>query len=410
MLSVAKLLLLSRITRKINFVYNTTDGIDKNIIKVKHPVSLYIHIPFCENLCNYCFFHKFPFDRKKVDIYINALIDELNILSAMDININNIYIGGGTPTIYVDGLYKLIKHIHSLYNIQSLSVETDPHHLTVENIKTLVELKVKRVSIGIQTFQETVIAKSGRLNNISTEYVNENIVLANQYFETVNVDLIFNFPDQSLESLEYDLNNAKKLKTTQLTYYPLMNHNNSFLNDVKGIKKEKKMYFYIIKNLKDMYIMNSVWSFALHKNIYDEYLTESEEFLCAGCGSFGYINNILYANSFNLDKYINQITYEKKLPIKAFKKLNDLEGFLYNLSLKLYTLKVEKRYILDKYNKKTNYFIKPILWYLKTLKIINIDEKYISLTEKGLFYWLNVMKNFYINTNTLREFCKNLNT
>lgn len=408
MFALYLLLIGARIDKFYSFRYkpynNNIALLDSNQINRKS-YSLYIHIPFCENLCEFCFFHKFPYSEINITKYYKSLITEIDLISKKNIQINNIYIGGGTPTIYLPGLTDLLEKINLSFDVKSISVETDPYHINEETLNALKTAKVNRLSIGIQSFNEQVLNKAGRVNRSNYEEIKENIINAINLFETVNIDLIFNFKKQNIKHIDYDIKNILELCPHQITYYPIMEHNKGLLDDMFSLSKEKEMYFYIIKNMQKHYHMNSVWSFASKKNIYDEYLVNNPEFLCAGCGSFGYYNGFLYSNSFNLDNYINRIS-KGILPIVAYKKLNSLEKILYLLTIKLYSLRFNKFEIIENLDNRSKNTYKSIIKYLTLSKIINIDNKYIQLTKEGLYCWLNIMKHFYINVNTLREFCK----
>ena len=122
-----------------------------------------------------------------------------------------------------------------------------------------------------------MLNKAGRVNRSNYEEIKENIINAINLFETVNIDLIFNFKKQNIKHIDYDIKNILELCPHQITYYPIMEHNKGLLDDMFSLSKEKEMYFYIIKNMQKHYHMNSVWSFASKKNIYDEYLVNNPE-------------------------------------------------------------------------------------------------------------------------------------
>ena len=407
MFSTYLLPILARLSRCYDFRYKECN--DTNFLKGNSTLdkiySLYIHIPFCENLCEFCFFHKFPYNESNIKRYYKALTEEIDLISRNNIPINNIYIGGGTPTIYLNGLLDLLNKINKSFDVKSISVESDPFHINQPTLDALKMAKVNRLSIGIQSFNEHVLNKAGRINKKDSQEIKETIALACKTFETVNVDFIFNFKKQKINHINYDLIHILEMLPHQITYYPVMEHNKSIAYDILSVKKERELYFYIIDSLQKHYHMNSVWSFASKKNIYDEYLVDNTEFLCAGCGAFAYYNGFLYANSFDLDNYIDIIS-KRKLPVVAYKELNSLEKILYLLTIKLYSLKFKKLEITETLGRRSNKIYTSIIKYLKIAKIIKIDNEYIKLTKNGLYYWLNVMKHFYTNVNTLREFCK----
>lgn len=366
MFAIYLLPILARLSKLYDFRYKECNDITflKGGTELNKAYSLYIHIPFCENLCEFCFFHKFPYNEINIKKYYSALIEEIDLISKNNIPINNIYIGGGTPTIYLNGLINLLNKINESFDVKSISVESDPFHINQQTLSALKIAKVNRLSIGIQSFNEHVLNKAGRINKKNLQETKEDIALACKTFETVNIDLIFNFKKQKISHINYDLINILEMLPHQITYYPIMEHNKSISDDILSVKKERELYFYIIDSLQKHYHMNSVWSFASKKNIYDEYLVDNTEFLCAGCGAFGYYRGFLYANSFNLDAYINIIT-KGILPVVAYKELNSLEKILYILTIKLYSLKFKKFEITETLDRKSYRIYASIIKYLK---------------------------------------------
>jgi len=193
--------------------------------------SLYIHIPFCDQICSYCDFPKISSKDQDIDAYLDALIAEIEIYRKMihfDNNYNKlktVYIGGGTPTaLTVKQLDKLFGYLHSIIEfeyLQEVSIEANPESLNdIEKINCLVKNGVTRVSLGVQTFQDDLLKILKR--NHTKEDVIEVIDKLSQADIEINVDLIYSIPTQTLAQLEDDLKVLLTLPITHVSAYSLI--------------------------------------------------------------------------------------------------------------------------------------------------------------------------------------------
>ncbi|MBF0208289.1 MAG: radical SAM protein, partial [Oligoflexia bacterium] len=159
---------------------------------------LYIHVPFCEKLCSYCSFHRVLLNKDLAHDYFNALRCEMRLYKKMGYDFNGIYIGGGTPTIMIDELAETINTAKKYFKINDISVETNPGHLTREKISILKNIGIKRLSVGVQTFDRSLLIATNRYDPYCTEkeIISRLKKLAGE-FNTLNVDMMFNFPAQT---------------------------------------------------------------------------------------------------------------------------------------------------------------------------------------------------------------------
>jgi len=184
---------------------------------------LYLHIPFCEELCPYCSFHRIRFDEFLTRKYFQALRREIGIYHEKGYLFEGMYVGGGTPTILMDELAQTLKLAQKLFPIRDISVETNPNHLTAENMSILQECGVKRLSVGVQTFNDELLKKIGRYEKYgSGKEIAERLKNTQGMVHTLNADMIFNFPGQTSSMLESDLAILLDLNMEQITFYPLM--------------------------------------------------------------------------------------------------------------------------------------------------------------------------------------------
>lgn len=189
--------------------------------------ALYLHIPFCVKKCDYCDFTSFclPRDHREIDEYVEQLVIQIRRkakegeLAALD----TVYIGGGTPSHIGQ------KRLSSLLYALSLSMrlepdvectmEANPESITPELIRDVFALGVNRLSIGVQSFDDDVLATLGRAHDAAK--AEEAIRTALERFENVSLDLMCGIPGQTLESFENSVRKAIELGVTHVSIYPL---------------------------------------------------------------------------------------------------------------------------------------------------------------------------------------------
>jgi len=187
--------------------------------------GLYIHIPFCENICYYCDFVKYKASESLHISYTEALLQEL-LNSKDDLsNVETVYIGGGTPS-HIDRklLEKLLITITSLINIDTLkefSIESNPKDIDEEFIALLQKYKVSRLSIGVQTFNDRLLKLIGR-NHQSHDVFSAIDLLRKNHYENFNLDFIYAIPTETLDEVRFDLEKIIEMNPTHISYYSLI--------------------------------------------------------------------------------------------------------------------------------------------------------------------------------------------
>jgi oxygen-independent coproporphyrinogen III oxidase len=195
---------------------NTTNGI-----------SLYIHLPFCENLCTYCGCNTRITINHKVEVpYIQALLKEwqlyLSVFEGEIPVISEIHLGGGTPTFFApENLKWLISEILSTVEIHpkaEFSIEGHPGNTTAEHMEILYDLGFRRISFGIQDF-DPVVQKA--IHRIQTYQQVENVTLKAREigFTSVNYDIIYGLPFQKLSSIQDTIDKIKILRPDRIAFY-----------------------------------------------------------------------------------------------------------------------------------------------------------------------------------------------
>lgn len=348
--------------------------------------SIYVHIPFCSNICTYCDFCKFYYNEKLVNNYLNALDKEITTNYKNEL-ISTLYIGGGTPSSLkleeLHLLFSIIKKIRLADNYE-FTIECNIEDITEEKLSFFMENGVNRISIGIQSFNDKILSFLGR--NYNKNIIFDNILLVKKYFTNINVDLIYAIPFQTIDMLKEDLDLFLKLGVTHISTYSLIIENNTklFINKVDYIDEEidKEMYDLICDKLNSNgFIHYEVSNFckegyhSKHNLVY----WMNKKYYGFGLGASGYINIIRYTNTRNFNKYLNG-NYERDTEIIT-SSLNAsnyaILGFrtLYGVSKKEFESKFGKS-LIDYFNVKDlldnniilenqdRYYINPKYFYI----------------------------------------------
>jgi len=369
-------------------------------------ISLYIHIPFCRRLCPFCCFNRYLFKEDAAWQYFKDLKKELEMYRQRGFKFSGAYFGGGTPTVMMDELGSLIETLKNGFSIKQISLETTPKELTPENVVLLKQYGVNRLSIGVQSFSESVLKSMGR-DNGPLEEVKSRLLAVQGQFDTVNVDFVFNFPAQTVSQFQADVRAFKELKIDQATFYPLMAspHKKDAMerrfNEVDN-SREKQFYNVIMKELyHGGYTPSTAWCFSHGNHIIDEYIVESDDYIGIGAGSVSMAGGNFLVNSFALDHY-HDLVNGGHFPVVARRKLTEKENRRYYLLTKLFGMKV------DAADFKARFGGSPMqkLWletaFFKATGIVE-GKNVMQVTEKGMYPVSVMMRDFFASLNTLRE-------
>jgi len=195
------------------------------------PLSLYIHVPWCEKKCPYCDFNS-HLSKEIVDQreYINALINDLKAdlesygPSLQDRKIQSIFIGGGTPSLFdpdsFDFLLAEVKKITPLAKDIEITLEANPGSSETSKFIGFYQAGINRLSIGVQSYNPIHLSALGRVHN-SNEAINAAQYARTAGFKNFNLDLMFGLPEQTLEDCLSDVQQAIELNPTHLSCYQL---------------------------------------------------------------------------------------------------------------------------------------------------------------------------------------------
>lgn len=372
-----------------------------------HAYTLYAHVPFCESLCPYCSFNRFVLNKTRAQRYFQSLRQEMRILSRQGYRFESLYFGGGTPTIMLDELVQTIDLARELFEIKEVSCETNPNHLVPEVIEPLKD-RVQRLSVGVQSFDDTLLKQMNRYDKFgSGTHIQKSIRDAAPFFQSLNVDMIFNFPSQTPDILRRDIQMAIDSGAQQVTFYPLMTSPSvkvSMANSVGELDTSREADYYriITGELSREFSPISAWTFARNgTHMIDEYIVDTEEYVGVGSGVFSYLNGTLYASTFSLSEYDRRIA-AGKMGITGRQPFSRRQQMRYNMMMSLFGLNFDR----DQFAQRFNVPAWRGLW-LEML-FFNILGAFQSKnrnhpTPVGKYLSLVIMREFFTGVNRLRD-------
>jgi coproporphyrinogen III oxidase-like Fe-S oxidoreductase len=371
-------------------------------------------VPFCESLCPFCSFHRVQFREDKARGYFEALRQEITSYHARGFSFGDVYVGGGTPTILPEELVRTLELIRSLWPVRTISVETNPNHLNDEVLSALKCAGVGRLSVGVQSFDDELLKQMQRYGPYgSGAAIRARLAHAQGCFRTLNVDMMFNFPQQTRASLEQDLATLLALRVDQVSFYPLMTAPSARrkMQQTFGAADGGHTYQYYERILAAMgpeYEPSSAWCFSRRARdtgsapMIDEYITDTEDYVGVGSGSFSYVNGWMHSTTFSLNQYRERLA--AGLPaITRSTPLGLRERMRYDFLVRLFGMSLPYDYMRRKYGAVFWVLMAPELTAMRLLNATRHDRDAIRLTPLGMYVWVLMMAEFFNSVNAFRD-------
>ncbi len=377
---------------------------------------LYAHIPFCERLCPYCSFNRFLFAESRARTYFDALHTEMQMVADLGYDFASLYIGGGTPTIMLDKLCETIDLARKLFpGIKEVSAETSPNLLNDETIDALCD-RVQRFSVGVQSFDDALLTQMARRDKYGTsQQVFDAICGAVGKFHSLNVDMIFNFPSQTMEMVKRDIELVKATGANQTTFYPLMvspKNTRRIKADVGAVdfNRERLYYQAICEGLAPDFEPGSAWTFSREAGgMIDEYIVDYEEYLGVGSGALSFVDNHIYGNTFSLKEYERRIAAGKMSVCKRGMEYKGKARMRYTFVTNLFGLRLDKQRFLEQFGIPVERGLRMELAFMRAAGGIATDnESEITLTDKGRYLLLVMMREMLAASNDQRDQAREL--
>lgn len=336
-------------------------------MKKNKPTSLYIHIPFCEHICDYCDFPKLQYFHLFAEKYLKMLQKELLETVGDNYHLQTIYIGGGTPTSLEDPYFEELLLMLEPYSkeVKEYTVEANPESLSLTKIKLMKKHGVNRVSLGVESTDNEVLKDINRHHSYD-DVIKAFSNLRDNDITNINVDLILGLPNTNISHLQKDLERLLKLKPTHLSTYSLTVHPHTmfYLRHIEEPEDDysRTLYDYVHNTLSNNgFIHYEISNFSVpgYESKHNYVYWKNEEYYGIGLGACGYIGGHRYANTVNLDKYLNGkntrkieiVSKKDNMEYLIMLRLRTIEGIDLDefFSLFGFDLYIQKKNIIDNY-------------------------------------------------------------
>jgi coproporphyrinogen III oxidase-like Fe-S oxidoreductase len=223
--------------------------------------------------------------------------------------------------------------------------------------------------------------------------------------------MIFNFPTQTRAMLEKDLSTIISLGVDQVTYYPLMSSTRTQetmskeLGGVVDYSRGREFYTVVTEALSSFYRASTAWCFSRHDAVIDEYAVNFDEYAGLGSGSIGHIGRSAYANTFDIELYIEKVN-RGILPIAAKRDFTLQERLSYDFLMKLFGLSLDIDSLNAKHGVNTYHYLWQEILFFRLVRGLNKRGNRLLLTKRGRYYWFLMMREFFIGVNNFRDYCR----
>lgn len=364
---------------------------------------IYIHIPFCIQICDYCFYMrdllKSP---EQMTEYMDALCREIELVSAkfnlINIPVESIYIGGGTPSLLKeDQFFRLVDTLHKHHRITNpeFTVEAEPGTFSSKKLEWYKQGGVTRVSMGVQSFDDEIIKLSHRKHTGEMALKAVRMVKDMGFYS--NIDLLSGLAGETAETWAKSVDTAIQSGVSMMTIYRMINYSNTTFFD-KSVRKdelelpsdEKEAQFMTDAVQKVLGAGYDSWSSYMfvkdnYKHTYTEKSSRGHDHIAYGASSFGKFGNVVYQNSNNLKMYTEKIE-RSELPVARSYALSAKDEMIREILLCTKLFSYTSNEFEQKYGFNYLNLVKDTVSRLEKENYITAGPAGITLTRKGIVF------------------------
>ena len=356
-------------------------------------LGLYVHIPFCKQLCGFCPYCKELYTEEKSSRYLDALLQEIHMVGGQSKKrVTSLYFGGGTPALAAGRLNEVIDTLEEHFIItQGVGVELHPDNVTVPTLQALRDAGVTKISIGVQSFQEKYQTILGRAA-VDKEAMAK--ALAQVPFETVSMDFIFALPGQTFEDLRTDIDTAFQSGANHVAIYPLIDFSFASSKIQAMSQREKRKLLDNITRycLGKGYSRNSIWTFSSKGDAGYSSMTR-DNFLGFGCSATTLLQDQFKINTFSVEEYCKRI-HSGTLPTALTLRFTTRQRMVYYLFWTAYSTRVDAGAFQRFFGVPLSKMYGLELTLAKYLGFVTERDGVYEMTLKGAFYY-HYYENFY---------------
>ncbi|SER70933.1 radical SAM family heme chaperone HemW [Salipaludibacillus aurantiacus] len=376
------------------------------------PKSLYVHVPFCEQICHYCDFNKFYLKNQPVDEYLELCRQEMEhtISTFPSGPVSTIYVGGGTPTsLSTEQLKFLLESIKNTFPLEAdpeWTVEVNPGSAEEEKLAMLQETGVNRLSIGAQTFDKDLLKTINRDHQPGD--IETTVELSHKAgIHNLSVDMMFGLPNQTMEQWTDSLLEITRLPIQHISAYSLKVEEKTVFYQLlrkgklplPGEESEAAMYEYMQEKLQEhQFVHYEISNFAKEGYESRHNLTywNNQEYYGAGAGAHSYTDGVRRVNHGPLPKYMKAVS-ENRLPYLEEHPVSIKEQMEEQMFMGLRKLEgVSLKEFHNRFGRQVTDVFEGAVQHLLNRGLLEISGDRIKLTKNGLLLGNEVFEQFLL--------------
>ena len=376
-------------------------------------LGLYLHVPFCHNLCPYCPYNRVKFDEelfkryevathREIELRARQMGEALSASGGSRPQIVSLYIGGGTPTVVPDALAGLINHLVEAFGRpEDVCIELHPASMEDECLEVLRAAGVTMLSVGVESLSDRLLSLIGRSHDAATaeEAVRRALTFD---FEAVNTDLMFAFPTQTLNDLDYDLCRMLDLGVDQISTYPIFGFPYTEWGQRSGLGKITRPNGSVIRRMLDLirrrcneYGLDqcAVWSFLRPEKKKFSSITR-HHYLGFGPSAASMTGDQFFVNTFSVEEYASALALPEKEPVALVLPVDRQLEMAYWLYWRVYEMKLGLADFRDLFEEDLEDVYGRMLRLMTRMGMMERVDGYYRVTEDAA-YWVHRVQNEY---------------
>jgi oxygen-independent coproporphyrinogen-3 oxidase len=335
------------------------------------PLGLYLHIPFCRKRCKFCYFRVYT-DKNadQIESYLAALSREIELVSDLpcmgDRPFRFVYFGGGTPSFLSSRqLNRLVDRLRANINwdlAEEVTFECEPGTLSEAKIRTLRDVGVTRLSLGVENFNDTILRENGRAHE-SPEVMRAWQWIVKAGFPNVNIDLIAGMVGESWDNWRDCIRRTIEMSPESVTIYQMeLPYNTVYSKDILGNRIETPVADWQLKRDWVSYAFDEFLAVGYHISSaytvvkdaekvnfsYRDNLWQGSDLLATGVASFGHISGVHYQNQPEWADYVGALD-AGRLPLSRALKVTPHQALVREMILQLKKGFLDAAYFREKF-------------------------------------------------------------
>lgn len=381
------------------------------------PLGLYVHIPFCRKRCKFCYFRVYTQQNAKtIQNYVNALEREFEMLASqpgvVDRTLEFAYFGGGTPSYLssrqLRSLHEKLNHFLNWHTAREVTFECEPGTLNEEKVRTLKEIGVTRISLGVENFDDAILEANGRAH-LSPEVDKAYEWIVANDFPQVNIDLIAGMMGENDENWMRCVEKVAEMAPRNITIYQMeLPHNTIISQEMKDLGIDSPIADWETKRRWVNQAMDYLFAKGYHVSsgnelvldpekdrfVYRDNLFRGSDILATGVSSFGHFQGLHYQNFDHIEKYL-EVVESGELPINRGYRPTEHQKLIreFVLQMKEGVVPLEplrKKFGVDPLDE----FVAPLA-NQQAAGYIEVDDNEVRLTRKGLLQADSLLTEYF---------------